>query len=479
MSRKNPRGKGPRRVARGAQGTNTKLEAALKAGHEKLQAGDFVRAEALLRKAIGVHGREPRLMANLVASLQRQGRLDDAERAAVASKAANPDHPATANNLGTILKYQGRLEESEAEFRRATELAPDHAEAWRNLMELKTFTDPEDPDLAAAEALLARLAPGNQARVGLYFALARALDEVGDVDRAFSCFERGNRLRRSLMNYQPKELARLVDDSIRFFDAAHAARPIPEGTSDERPVLVCGMPRSGSTLVEQILASHPEVEGVGEAPALPKALQHFIKDPRYRVQEAADLDDATLVALGQHYAGALRKLAPDAPVLVDKFLTNFLQVGVLRRALPGARFIHVRRAPMDNGFGIFRTLFTSTIPYAYDVGEIANAYAQTHRLCDHWAEVMPDSILQVDYEDLVRDLEGNARRILEFVGLPWDDACLAFHETERPVQTASATQVRQPIYSSSIERWRRYEAHLAPMARAFAEQGIQVDGGGA
>ena len=236
------------------------------------------------------------------------------------------------------------------------------------------------------------------------------------------------------------------------------------------------MPRSGSTLVEQVLSSHPDVAAAGEAPALPQAIGGFIRDPRFRVREAAGLDDASLVALGERYCGALRKLAPQAPVLVDKFLTNFLQVGLLRRAVPNARFIHVRRAPMDNGFGIFRTLFTSQIPYAYDLKEIADAYAQTHRLCDHWESVAPDTLLQVDYEDLVRDLEGTARRLLDFVGLPWDDACLSFHETERPVMTASATQVRQPLYSSSIERWRRYEAHLAPLARAFAAHGIDVEG---
>ena len=133
---------------------------------------------------------------------------------------------------------------------------------------------------------------------------------------------------------------------------------------------------------------------------------------------------------------------------------------------------------MDNGFGIFRTLFTSTIPYAYDFKEIAAAYALTHRLCDHWESVMPGSILQVDYEDLVQDLEGTARKIVEFAGLPWDDACLSFHETERAVQTASATQVRQPIYTSSVERWRPYEPHLKQLVRAFEANGIEIQGGG-
>ena len=189
------------------------------------------------------------------------------------------------------------------------------------------------------------------------------------------------------------------------------------------------------------------------------------------------MSDAELAGIGERYTEGLRQLAPDAEVIVDKFLTNFLQTGLLRRAVPGARFIHVRRAPMDNGFGIFRTLFTSTIPYAYDIKEIASAYALTHRLCDHWASVMPSMILQVDYEDLVRDLEGTARQLVEFAGLPWDDACLSFHETERAVQTASAAQVRQPIYASSVDRWKPYEAHLKPMARAFEAAGVPVTEG--
>ncbi len=474
MSKKNAR----KTSQTGRAGAASKLEADLKAGHEKLQQGHLAKAEQLLRKAVSTHGREPRLMANLVAAIQRQGRLDDAEKAARASKAANPEHAATANNLGTVLKFQGQMEEAASEFRRAAELNPNSGDAMRNLMGLKTYDDPEDPDLAAAEALLDRLPPGDQTRVGLYFALGRALDEVDEHERAFVCFERGNRLRRSLMKYQPRELEVLVDESIRCYDAAHASLAPAAGAPAMRPVLVCGMPRSGSTLVEQILASHPAAEGVGETPALPMAIGRITGDPSQRVAAAAALPDAELAAIGERYAAELKRLAPGAAVVVDKFLTNFLQVGLVRRALPDARFIHVRRAPMDNGFGIFRTLFTSTIPYAYDFNEIASAYALTHRLCDHWESVMPGSILQIDYEDLVHDLEGTARKIVDFVGLPWDDACLSFHETERAVQTASATQVRQPIYATSVERWRPYEPHLKPLIRAFEANGIKVSDGG-
>ena len=474
MSKNNARNKS----GQGRPRSTSKLEADLQAAHEKLQAGQPEKAEGLLRKAISTHGREPRLMANLVASLQRMGRLEDAERAARASVAANPEHPATANNLGTVLKFQGRLDEAATEFRRATELDPNSVEALRHLMGLKTYEDPADPDLVAAEAMLDRLPPGDQGRVGLYFALGRGLDEVNEHARAFSCFERGNRLRRSLMKYQPRELELIVEETIRHFDAEQAALAPAAGASTERPVLVCGMPRSGSTLVEQILSSHPSVEGVGEVPALPRVIGQLNAPARERVAATAGLGEAGLVDLGERYAAELRGMAPNAEVIVDKFLTNFLQVGLLRRALPGARFIHVRRAPMDNGFGIFRTLFTSTIPYAYDIKEIASTYALTHRLCDPWEPVTPGTTLQVAYEDLGEDLEGTARRMVEFAGLPWDDACLAFHETERAVQTASATQVRQPIYASSVDRWRPYEAHLKPMARAFEAAGVPVEKAG-
>lgn len=281
------------------------------------------------------------------------------------------------------------------------------------------------------------------------------------------------------MKYNPRELELLVEASIRHYDAAHAELPPAEGASTDAPVLVCGMPRSGTTLVEQILASHPSVEGIGEIPALPHALGRIEGHPDQRVSAAASMSDADLTGIGERYAAELRRLAPNAEVVVDKFLTNFLQVGLLRRALPGARFVHVRRAPMDNGFGIFRTLFTSTIPYAYDFKEIASAYELTHRICDHWASVMPSTILQIDYEDLVADLEGTARRLVEFAGLPWDDACLSYHDTERSVQTASATQVRQPIYSSSVNRWKSYEAQLKPLAQAFEANGIRTAEAGA
>ena len=450
------------------------IEQALSASFEKLQRGQAEKAEQIARKAIARHPGDPRLMSNLVAALENQGRGEDALRAASAAAEANPDDPQCRNNLGALLKFQGHLDEASKEFRRAVELAPQYAPAWRNLAGLKTFEDPDDPDLAAMVELLPRVPREKEARTSLYFAIARAYDQLGNVDEAFTHFERGNRLKRSNTPMRMREVTQLIDDTIEHQTIELIQKGPAEGASDAAPILIVGMPRSGSTLVEQILASHPAVEGVGEVPDLGLAIEPHVGNPVHRVRTVAGLDDASVAAIGKAYAASLSRRVPEAERVVDKYLTNFVHLGTLRRALPNARFVHVRRGPMDNGFGCYRTLFTSNIPYAYEFGEIAGTYAETHRLMDHWRAALPEALYELDYEALVADLEGESRRLLEFLGLPWSDACLRFHETDRRVNSASATQVRKPLFTSSVGRWRRYEKQLKPLAAAFRSCGVEI-----
>ncbi|QDV08804.1 Sulfotransferase domain protein [Planctomycetes bacterium Poly30] len=448
------------------------VNAALKASYERLQRRQYEKAEVILRKALSELGRDPRMLGNLVAALENQGRGEEALTVARSAVEHFPEDAQSHNNLGAITKFQGDLAQAEASFRRAVELAPDYADAWRHLAGLKTFTSADDPDLAHMRDLLQRMPRNNPQRAAIYFAIARALDEIGDTDEAFTHFERGNRARRGTLRFSAPDLSRLISETIELQSAELIGRGPAEGAPDDAPILIVGMPRSGSTLIEQVLASHPDVEGVGEVPDLPRALDPFIDDPKFRMRSLSLLSDDELATVGKAYALSLKKRAPEAGRIVDKFLTNYIHLGTLHRALPNARIIHATRDPLDNAFGCYTTLFTSEVPFVYDFKEIAATIAESGRLMDHWKSVMPHAIHEVKYESMVSDLEGETRRLLEFLGLPWSDRCLDFHNTDRRVNSASATQVRKPLYSSSVGRWKRYESHLAPMKRALAEYGV-------
>lgn len=445
------------------------IDAALKGSYERLQKGQYEKAEQILRKALQEHPREPRLMANLVATFENLGRMEEAQRGAEAAVKWAPEDPQSRNNLGAILKFQGDLERAREQFQKAVDLAPEYAAAWRNLVGLKRFESADDPDVAALETLLEKIPRNHETKAPTYFALGKVYEDLGDVEKSFAHYERGNRHKRARLNFRMEDLSRIIDETMELHTAEHVnQRPVP-GASEDAPVLISGMPRSGSTLIEQILSSHPLMEGVGEVQDLPRSVESFVDDARFRTRTIAGLEGDQLAKLGKAYALSLRKRAPKAARISDKYLTNFVHFGTVRRALPNAKFIYARRGPMANGFACFKTLFTTPLPYVYDLKEIAAAYKDTDRLMRHWQEVMPESILEVNYEELVTDQEGQTRRMLEFLGLPWDDACMNFHETKRRVNSASSTQVRRPMYSSSVEGWKAYETHLAPLAEAFGD----------
>ena len=255
-----------------------------------------------------------------------------------------------------------------------------------------------------------------------------------------------------------------VDDIVSTYSPALLSRLRGTGCQSERPVFIVGMHRSGSSLVEQILASHPLVHGAGER--------------RHMARIAATLGSETepdrLEALGETYVGAL----PDhgATRVIDKTPGNFERLGLIRLILPKARIIHCHRDPLDSCLSCFKTLFQEGNGYSYDLAELGHYYRSYQRLMDHWREVLPGDVLDVAYEDVVEDLETMARRLVEFCGLPWDDACLEFHETDRPVQTASAAQVRKPIYKTAVGRWRRYESHLNALMKALDGKAGSHDG---
>jgi len=376
------------------------------------------------------------------------------------------------NLMGHALEEAGRGSEAIAAFDRSLSLAPGSAGAHLDRIMAGTVTA-EDGLLAGARALAARaeaLAPRDRAM--LHFALGKAEEDLGRYDEAFADLAEGNRLKRGLVAYDEAAEAERTERVLAVYSRELMQARAGEGWDSDLPIFVLGFPRSGTTLVEQILASHPMVHGAGELRLVPRLVRDFAIEAGVAgpyPEALALLDGAGLRRLGQRYSERLGKLAPTAAHITDKLPGNYLHLGFIRLILPRAKILHVTRDPLDTCVSCFCRSFREELNFVYDQGELGRAYRRYEALMDHWRRVLAaDSMLEVRYEDVVEDLEGQARRMLDYLGLPWDPRCLSFHQTERAILTASVSQVRQPIYRSSLARWRRYEKYLGPLRAALA-----------
>jgi len=306
----------------------------------------------------------------------------------------------------------------------------------------------------------------DESRVQLHNALGLENEARKDFDQAFSHFDQCNFLRRQTEAYDPLETEAGVDRIIETMDEAFIQQRKDMGCDDDSPILIVGLPRSGSTLIEQILASHSLVDGTHELGDLSRVAKRIRRFSKKRASFPANLLEVSTEQwrkIGQDYIDSTRQFRADAPYFIDKNPNNFIFIGLLRIALPGAKIINAMRHPIDSCFGSYKQLFASGQPFSYDITELGEYYLQYQRLMDHWQRVTPGFSLDVRYEDVVADLEGQVRRILDFCNLPFEENCLRFHETKRAVKTASSEQVRQPIYSSSVNLWRNYENHLGEL----------------
>lgn len=368
--------------------------------------------------------------------------------------------------LGHVLKTVGNQEEAIARYRECVRHNPDHGETWWSLANLKTFRF-EDADI---ETMLARIANKNlllEQRANFEFALGKAYEDRSDYARAFEFYAKGNANRRERENYDPVQTSDLHDRFIEVFTNELFEKHSGGGCQSNAPILIVGLPRSGSTLIEQILSSHPLVEGTHELPDLGRIARASGMQREDRSTYPAvvgHLDSAELIEFGEEYlTRTARHRQTDKPRFTDKLPNNFVHVGFLSLILPNAKIINAKRHPLDSCLGSFKQLFARGQPFTYDQLELAEFYCDYQRLMDHWHSVLPGKVLDVQYEDVVDDLETQVRRLLDYCELPWDDNCLRFYENQRAVKTASSEQVRQPIYSSSKHLWRKYEPHLGPM----------------
>ena len=414
-------------------------------------------------------------------TLQALGRQQDA--LAAFERAANLPGTIAEDALvarATTLMESGDKEAAIAAFERVLQVFPNSTKAITARCDAKKFVM-GDPDISAMETALAHsIKPSINEQMSLHFALGKAYLDTGDSAQAFAQLNAGNAIKRATLTYDANATASWIarigaaftPDLMHRFLNPSADLGANAGTASEMPVFIIGMPRSGTTLLEQILASHPMVHGAGELSALRLAVDKAGSFP----DSVAQMDAATLTRIGSDYLAQVSALAPDAKRLVDKMPANFFYAGLIPLILPGARIIHCRRDPVDTCLSCYSKHFAGEQLFSYQLDELGQFYNAYAGLMENLRSMMPaERFIEVDYEAVVDDLEGQARRLINFIGLPWDDACLNFHQTRRVVRTASVAQVRQPIYTSSKGRWRKHAEQLKPLLLALGlELGLDL-----
>lgn len=374
--------------------------------------------------------------------------------------ALKPNHCMALNNLGSLFSQQGDFDNARQCFEQAINANPRFADSFYNLSPLKTFSA-DDPQLALMEELskTSETLPANM-QVRLWFALGKAREDSEQYDAAFEAYAKGNAIQHQLM---PVNEHRQQHNHQQLISQCETERLEQNtGLKDPCPVFIVGMPRSGTTLVEQILSSHPQVYGAGEINDLAEAIQESGGGkPGFDIRQ---LDDEALSQIGRAYVQRLRQLSPDAQRITNKMPGNYAYLGLIKQILPKAKIIHVLRDPMDSCFSCYAKLFSRTLEFTYNMETLGRYYVHYREMMTHWQQCLPEgSILDVHYEDVVADFENQARRIVDYADLSWDDNCLDFHNNERDVKTASIAQVRQPIYKTSVARWEHFRKHLGPL----------------
>ena len=386
--------------------------------------------------------------------------------------AAQPGDPATLTSRGHALKTLGRTDDAVASYKAALAADPNYGDAWYALANLKTYAFSDEALTAMQDAALAP-GLGFMSRVYLSFALAKAFEDRGDIDQAFTHYQRGNDLKRQQARYTTIQMQDEFEAQKTHCDAALFAAQSGKGHSAPDPIFIVGLPRAGSTLIEQILASHRQVDGTLELPnilSLAHRLRgrHLVSDRNRYPRILHELSADELRGLGADYINKTRIHRQGAPFFTDKMPNNFRHIGLIHLILPNAKIIDARRAPMDCCWSGYKQLFAEGQEFTYGLEEIGHYYRGYVELMDHWDAVLPEGrILRVQHEDVLDDLEGQVRRILDYCDLPFETACIEFHQTDRAVRTASSQQVRQPLNRSGQDQWRPFERHLGPLKMAL------------
>jgi tetratricopeptide (TPR) repeat protein len=473
-------------------------------------------AEHCYANALNLNRDDDEIWASLAHCLRRQDRLDEAVSIYLERLKHNSSNTRLLTEAGSALLQRGDVVQSMSAFKEAVRLDPNLAEAhyglgatcaeegdfsaaerhYREALRLDPASTLPYPTLAAItrfkgqEPLISEMEDRLQTvahedasnRINLHFALGKAYDDSGSYDASFDHYKQGNKLYRDQISYSSEAQRKFGNSVIRHFDQATVNTLTQSGLRSEAPIFIVGMPRSGTSLVEQIIASHPEVYGGGELTVIQRELMSVLGASS--LKNLANMDAERFISIpGSRQTDIARKAllamqhrAAGARLITDKMPQNFLLLGLLHGLFPDAKIIHCRRNPLDTCISCFTILFQEGQEFSYDLSELGDYYGMYTTLMTHWETVLPpNTILNIEYESVVDDIRGAAQRLLHHCGLRWDEACVSFHETKRPVRTASVYQVRQPLYKSSVGRWRRFEKHLRPLYASLEGNGVRLN----
>lgn len=465
-----------------------------------------------ITQALRLQPTNPRLLLQRAQCLLAVGRVEQAREAAISALQNRPGDPLLLDAIGTVLsktneqplaltayeqaiglapnephfmfnratvrRYLGDFEGAEQDYDRVVSLKPDDYEAYLNRSELRAQTR-ERNHTQQLQKLLAAGVPDWRAEVALRYAIAKEYEDLAEYERSFEHLQRGARLRRAHLRYDVANDVSTVDWIIQAYPANAAATPaIP--ASKAAQIFIVGLPRCGSTLVERILGSHSKVRMGGELPQFALSVVAAVRRRSGLTQPGRQqlIAQSALVdfpALGRDYLARVNAIGIRSDCFTDKMPLNYLYCGLIRRALPNARIVHVRRHPMAACYAIYKTLFQDGYPFSYDLSELGRYYAAYRHLMRHWSQTLPGAIHELHYEDLIADPTQETRQLLNFCGLDWEDACADFHENTAPTTTASATQVRRRLYSTSVSQWGNYAIQLAPLREQLTAAGVYED----
>jgi tetratricopeptide (TPR) repeat protein len=399
---------------------------------------------------------------NLGNVLQELLRQEDAISHYEQALAIMPDFTEAHNNLGAALQELGRKEEAISHYEQALAIKPDYAEAHRNLSIIK----PGQEQVSIIEQLLKGPPVSEKDVMHYHYSLGNIFDDAKSFDKAFEHYLKANTLKRNTITYNPRKHSVFVDSLIKVYSKSYFQEKYVAGSDSELPVFIVGMPRSGTSLIEQIVASHPQVYGAGELSSIWRIEQAISKqfETSGPYPECMSLcDDAIAVQLSAQHLNEICKYSQDATRITDKLPDNFLRIGLIKTLFPKARIIHCQRNAMDTCSSIFLNYFDKGNEYSFDLTELGQYYLDYVRLMAHWRSLFAVEIFELQYEEIVMDQEKVSRQLVAYLGLEWDKKCLGFYKNKRAVRTTSNFQVRKPIYTKSINRWKQYEKHLGPL----------------
>ena len=438
-----------------------------------LSTNDTIKALQLIEQLAArphTEAAEHDALGNLYSQVGKQAAAIDCFRSAIACE---PDTAHHWFNLGLCLQAVGDLRDAEHAFDRCIALDPAQGEPWLHRSRLRR----QLTDSNHVQALSSEIKKGTddwRSEMSMRYALAKEYEDLENYDRSFEELRQGADLRRSHMNHDPDADLLAMRAIKQKYDGQYLLAG--SGYHSDEPIFIVGLPRTGTTLVERILGSHSAVYAAGELNNFAECLTSQVSamKPGSRLDFIRLAAEADSEQLGREYVESTRPQTASRSRFIDKLPLNFLYCGLIHRALPNAKIIHLTRNAMDACFAIYKTLFKQAYPFSYDQQELGHYYVAYRQLMAHWHEVMPGKILDVSYEDLVSELNTQSHRLLDFCDLPWEDACLDFHQSEAPSLTASLAQVRQPVYTSSIGKWHHYEDHLKPLHTVLVEAGVKL-----